>query len=71
MFATRGGKTSVGSIERRKELKRRRHRRVKVTQLKRRVGKATTSEKAAIAEKIRRLSPGGDTIVTQLGLEEK
>jgi hypothetical protein len=71
MFATRGGKTSVGSIERRKELKRRRHRRVKVAQLKRRVGKATASEKAVIAEKIRRLSPGGAAIVTHLGLEEK
>jgi hypothetical protein len=61
----------VGSIERRKELKRRRHRRVKVAHLKRRVQKATASEKAVIAEKIRRLSPGGTLIVAQLGLEEK
>jgi hypothetical protein len=65
------GKTSVGSIERKKELKRRRHRRVKVAQLKRRVAKATASEKAVIAEKIRRLSPGGEVIVSHLGLEEK
>jgi len=61
----------VGSIERKKELKRRRHRRVKITQLKRRVVKATASEKAVIAEKIRRLTPGAGSIVAQLGLEEK
>jgi len=61
----------VGSIERRKELKRRRHRRVKVTRLKQRLTKATASEKAVIAEKIRRLSPGGTLVVAQLGLEEK
>ena len=61
----------MGSIERKKELKRRRHRRVKVAQLKRRVGKATASEKAVIVEKIRRRSPGGAAIVAQLGLDEK
>jgi len=61
----------VGSLERRKELKRRRHRRMKVARLKQRLTKATASEKAAIAEKIRRLSPGGAVIVAQLGLEEK
>ena len=61
------GTTSVGSIERKKELKRRRHRRVKVAQLKRRVDKATASEKAVIAEKIRRLTPGGEAIVGPAG----
>jgi hypothetical protein len=71
MSDTRGRENSVGSIERKKELKRRRHRRAKVTQLKRRVTTATASEKAVIAEKIRRLTPGGVAIVRQLGLEEK
>jgi hypothetical protein len=70
-FETEEGTTSVGAIERRKELKRRRHRQAKMAHLKRRVTKATASEKAVIAEKIRRLTPGGEAIVSQLGLEEK
>jgi hypothetical protein len=61
----------VGAIERRKELKRRRHRQAKVTRLKQRVEKATASEKAVIAEKLRRLTPGGEAVIAQLGLEEK
>jgi hypothetical protein len=61
----------VGSIERRKELKRRRHRQAKVTRLKQRVAKATPSEKTVIAEKIRRLTPGGEVIIANLGLVEK
>lgn len=59
------------SSERRKEIKRRRHRRKKIDQLKRRAEKATVSEKAVIAQKIRELSPGGDEIVEKLGLEER
>lgn len=61
----------MGAIERRKELKRRRHRQAKVTRLKQRVEKATASEKAVIAEKLRRLTPGGEAVIAQLGLEEK
>ncbi|MHB0957543.1 MAG: DUF6800 family protein [Pirellulaceae bacterium] len=61
----------MGSIERKKELKRRRHRQAKVTRLKQRVGKATASEKAVIAEKLRRLTPGGEVIIATLGLVEK
>ncbi|MHB8968880.1 MAG: DUF6800 family protein [Pirellulaceae bacterium] len=61
----------MGSLERRKELKRRRHRQAKVTRLKQRVEKATASEKAVIAEKIRRLTPGGEAVIARLGLEEK
>jgi hypothetical protein len=61
----------VSSIERVRELKRRRHRKAKVAKLARRAVKATASEKAVIAEKIRRLTPGGEEIVTRLALEEK
>lgn len=61
----------MGALERRKELKRRRHRKAEVTRLKQRVEKATASEKAVIAEKLRRLTPGGEAIIAQLGLEEK
>jgi hypothetical protein len=52
-------------------LKRRRHRKKKLTILKRRAAKATPSEKSHIAAKIRKLSPGGEVIVANLGLEER
>jgi hypothetical protein len=61
----------VSASERRKELRRRRHRRKKITQLKRRASKANTSEKAVIADKIRRLTPGNAAIIDHLGLEER
>ncbi len=52
--------------ERRKELKRRRHRRKKMDQLKKRVDKATVSEKTHIADKIRNLTPGAEAIIEKL-----
>ncbi len=61
----------MSSIERVRELKRRRHRKAKITKLSRRAAKATASEKAVIAEKIRRMTPGGEQIVARLALEEK
>jgi hypothetical protein len=57
--------------ERRKELKRRRHRRQKLSQFKKKLDDATVSEKARIAQKIRDLTPGGEGVVTSLGLEER
>jgi hypothetical protein len=63
--------TSVSAVERRKELRRRRHRRAKIDRWGRRAGNATPSEKAVIAEKIRRLTPGGEAIIARLGLEER
>ena len=57
--------------ERRKEIKRRRHRRKKMGQLSRRLKKATVSERSMISDKIRSLTPGGDVIVTSWGLEER
>jgi hypothetical protein len=61
----------VGCSERQKELKRRRHRREKLTRLKLRAKNANQSEKSAIAEKIRRLTPGGEEIVERMELEER
>ncbi len=61
----------MSSIERVRELKRRRQRKAKITKLTRRAAKATASEKAVIAEKIRRMTPGGEEIVARLALEEK
>ena len=60
-----------GILQRDRELKRRRHRKKKLKVFKRRLTKATASEKAHIATKIRRLTPGGDVIVKNLGLEER
>ena len=57
------------SSERRREIKRRRHRREKINHFKKRVKKATPSEKAHIAEKIRSLTPGAEEIIGALGLE--
>lgn len=61
----------MSGIERVRELRRRRHRKAKVAKLARRAVKATASEKAVLAEKIRRLTPGGEEIVARLALEEK
>jgi len=61
----------VPCSERRKEIKRRRHRRKKLGQLAGRLKKATVSERAIISEKVRRLTPGGRAIVQSWGLEER
>jgi hypothetical protein len=58
------------SNERRKELKRRRHRKKKLGILRRKLQSANTSTKAEIAEKIRSLTPGADQILANLGLDE-
>lgn len=57
--------------ERRKEIKRRRHRRKKLGQLARRLKKATVSERATISEKVRCLTPGGQFIIGNWGLDER
>ena len=57
--------------ERRKELKRRRHRKKKITKLKDRAEKGSVADKATVAGKIRRLTPGGEGIITRLALEER
>ncbi len=61
----------MGCSERRKEIKRRRQRRAKIQHYKKRIDKATVSEKAAIAAKLRDLTPGAETIIEQWSLEER
>jgi hypothetical protein len=61
----------VSISERKKELKRRRHRRKKLTILSRKLRKATVSERGVIAEKIRSLTPGCDTIIAHWDLEKR
>jgi hypothetical protein len=60
-----------GIIERHKELAKRRHRKKKLKVLKRRLAKGTPSEKAHIVAKIRRLTPGAEVIIANLGAEER
>ena len=60
----------MGCSERRKEIKRRRHRRAKLSRLEGRLKKATVSEKTEIARKIRGLTPGADTLIDNWELSE-
>ena len=57
--------------ERRKELKRRRHRRQKLAHFKKKLESATVSEKAHIAQKIRGMTPGAEVVISALGLDER
>lgn len=57
-----------GISERAKEIKRRRHRRKKLTVFARKLKKATVSEKQVLAEKIRSLTPGAETVIQSWGL---
>jgi len=61
----------VGLVERRKELRRRRHRREKLKQLYRRFLKAPPSEKQAILDKVRRLTPGYLDVYRNWGVLEE
>lgn len=60
-----------GCSERQKEIKRRRHRRKKLTAFKRKLEKATVSEKHHIAEKLRCLTPGAEQLIETLELSER
>jgi hypothetical protein len=61
----------VSISERKKELRRRRHRKKKLTHLGKRAKKATVSEKAVITEKVRRLTPGCEQILESWGLKQR
>ena len=60
----------MGCSERRKEIKRRRHRRAKLVHLEKKLKKATNSEKIHIAEKLRALTPGAPVLIERFGLNE-
>jgi hypothetical protein len=59
------------AIERMREIRRRRSRKKKMTILKRKAAKANQSEKLAIAAKIRKLTPGAEIVIANLGLEAR
>jgi hypothetical protein len=61
----------VSICERKKELKRRRHRKKKLVHLAAKLKKATVSEKGLIGEKIRNLTPGCDVVLDHWGLTQR
>jgi hypothetical protein len=61
----------VSCSERKRELRRRRHRQKKVAGFARKLEKATVSERGVIAEKLRSLTPGGEQIVASWELEKR
>jgi len=60
-----------GISDRKQEIKRRRHRKKKLGLWKRKLAKATGSEKAILAAKIRLLTPGCEVIIAAWQLEER
>jgi len=60
----------LGCSERTKEIKRRRKRRIQLGQLKKRMVKATQSEKGEIARKLRSLTPGAEVLISNWKLSE-
>ena len=59
----------MGSSERQRELRRRRHRKKKVQHWVKRAEKASSSEKQQIAGKLRALTPGAEVIIERLELD--
>lgn len=59
------------STERVRELRRRRKRAQKLNVIARKAAKASASEKAHLANKVRRMTLGAEAIIQRLGLEEK
>lgn len=59
----------MAGTERQREIRRRRHRKQKLGVIKRRVEGASESEKKVFAAKIRNLTPGGEVVIANLGLE--
>ncbi len=56
--------------ERTRELRRRRHRKKKVAKLIIRAGKASSADKAVIADKLRKLTPGAEVIIAAHDIEQ-
>jgi hypothetical protein len=59
----------VGCSERKKEIRRRRHRREKFAHFRRKLATANASDKQNIANKVWQLSPGAAVVVKNWGLE--
>ena len=59
-----------GISDRKQEIRRRRHRKQKINTFARKLKTASASDKSAIAEKIRKLTPGAEIVIERLGLQE-
>lgn len=59
----------MAGVERNREISRRRKRRKQIARMKKRVGSASASEKAEMARKLRRLTPGADAVISALGIK--
>jgi hypothetical protein len=63
---------TVGGIsDRAQEIKRRRQRRKKLVVLQRKLKKATVSERQAMADRLRKMTPGAEVIITNWNLIEQ
>jgi hypothetical protein len=60
----------VSISERKKEIKRRRHRKAKLAKLHAKLQKCNPAERAAIAVQVRRVTPGAETVIKNWGLKE-
>ena len=60
-----------GISNRMKEIKRRRHRKKKLTKFESKLKKATTSEKLVMADKLRKMTPGCNDLIARMGLEDR
>jgi hypothetical protein len=60
-----------GIVQRQRELAQRRNRKKKIAILKRKAVKANATEKAVLAAKIRRMTPGAEQVIANLGLEDR
>ena len=56
--------------ERKTELRHRQKRRIQIARLKKRMVKATKSEKVEIARKLRAMTPGAEVLIANWGLVE-
>jgi hypothetical protein len=61
----------VSICERKKELKRRRHRRKKLVHFAKKLKKATVSERSIVVDKIRNLTPGAEQIIEAWGIGDR
>ena len=65
------GNINMASSERQRELRRRRKRKKQVARIKRIAEKASASDKLGLAAKLRNLTPGAETLITALDLEQR
>ncbi len=58
----------MAGVERNREINRRRKRKKQISRMKKRVVAASASEKAEIVRKLRRLTPGADSVIAAMGI---